>query len=206
MRPPYEKGRYITLLGHPIGPQGPKPLATSFYERAEFKAGGIAVALTALFNDAVLNMAQERTVGIVSGIGAGNLVDCFLCPSVEQRFLLGRIFNRHDFSEKCIDTRPDRNTVSTFDRYGLPARMARLKYALLGGVFVCTDTVSSVTKMATGQNPIPSLMISASLYARLYSGYHRFNRVAKGDWVIVDMPEPEKQREGIPALTPAMTQ
>ncbi len=206
MPPSYEKGRYITLLGHPIGPKGPKSLVTSFHERAEFKAGGVVVALAAVFNNAVLNMAQEQTVGIVSEIGAGNLLNCFLCPSVEQWLFLGRIFNRHDFSEKCIDTRPDRNTVPTFDRYGLPARIARLKYATLGGAFVCVNTVSSVAKMVTGQNPIPNLMSSASLYMRLYSGYDRFNKVAKGDWVIVDMPEPEKQREGIPALTPAMTQ
>lgn len=56
--------------------------------------------------------------------------------------------------------------------------------------------------LAGGGNPTESVLGGAGEVARLVSGYRRFNKIAKGEWMIVDMPEPRKSTERVPGFIP----
>lgn len=77
------------------------------------------------------------------------------------------------------------------------------RYGALLGLYTTVQIPFLIGDLAAGKNPAFRLAGRSGELARLVSGYRRFNNIAKGEWMIVDMPEPEKAPERAPNLRPA---
>lgn len=198
-RPIFEPGRYITLMGDPIGPRGPKPLLLSLPKRTEVQVAVGALGLTALFNKVAIQATEllsEEAAEMenLSAVTIGNLVAVATTRAYEKHvFLPKNGFGKNLIDTKCIDTKPGPDTPPSTDKYGLQAQEARGDYGIFAGVCAFLYGFSAVS---TGSSD-PLLLASGSgQLARIFSGYQRFDNIAKGKWQIVDMPEPEKAPEG----------
>jgi hypothetical protein len=209
MRPEFEPNRYITLMGDPIGPHGPKPLLLSLPKRAEVQTAVGALGLTALFNHfavqatEILTEAQAEQ-GALESVVMTNAVTIPLVRYIERKLLLpDGGFSESDLAEKCVDTHPDKTTLPSTQKYGLSALSMKHWYRGLLGIYTLVQIPFVITDLAAGGNPTLRLAARSGELARLVSGYRRFNKIAKGEWMVVDMPEPEKAPERAPNLRPA---
>lgn len=197
-RPIFEPGRYITLMGDPIGPRGPKPLLLSLPKRTEVQVAVGALGLTALFNKLAVQATgliseEAAEMGTLRTVTIGNLVAITMTRVFEKHAILSNHgFKKTLLDTKCIDTKPGPDTPPSTDKYGLQAQEARGDYGIFAGVCAFLYGFSAVS---TGSSD-PLLLASGSgQLTRIFSGYRRFDNIAKGKWQIVDMPEPEKAPE-----------
>ena len=92
-------------------------------------------------------------------------------------------------SKLCIDTQPDRNTPPTKPDQLSKAKLSRAMYGIWATVSLGYDCYRGINNP---QNIITDALSDLSIYTRFYKGFERFNKVAKGEWVIVDLPPREK--------------
>lgn len=210
MQPEWEKGRYITLTGDPIGPDGqPEKLRTSFYKAADIQAAGVATALTAVVA-AVMGNPPVLILLIQGLIMATNLHTIALDRCSEKKAgFFDSGFSEEDIKTKCIDTRPDNKTPPMPERYRLAAKNVHLNSMMMLGLGAMLNLSGSVLSGITAIGLLAGMAYSTlaltSLHTRNALYAHRFNKVAKGDWVIVDMPKPKAVKETAqePAMLPA---
>ncbi|HRC26277.1 MAG TPA: hypothetical protein PKX87_02475 [Alphaproteobacteria bacterium] len=209
MRPEFEPNRFITLMGDPIGAQGPKPLLLSLPKRTEVQVAVGALGLTALFNHfavqatELLTEAQAEQGALETVVMTNTIVVPFV-RYFERKLLLPRSgFSESDLAEKCVDTRPDQTTLPSTQKYGFKALSMKYRYGGWLGVIALVQTPFTIMDLAAGENPALHLAARSGELTRLLSGYRRFNKIAKGEWMIVDMPEPEKVPDRNPVLRPA---
>ncbi|PJB73471.1 MAG: hypothetical protein CO093_00500 [Alphaproteobacteria bacterium CG_4_9_14_3_um_filter_47_13] len=198
MPPEWEKDRYISLLGDPIGADGkPEKLRTSFYKAADVQAVGLSIALSALLTTA-LQQSLETVLFFSAVMVACNLsVLAEKGRNYEYERLMRSGFSRENIEEKCIDKKPDGRTALTLNRYGIPVEEAKRFYLIDFGMNFTFNIATTCLSPAFGAMWTLGCL---GLYTREASGINRFNKVAKGDWVIVDRPAPKPVQEKKPAL------
>lgn len=202
--PEWEQGRYISLLGDPIGRDG-KPLSAlkSTLSNTDGKTLGIATtlesALLTKFNTSLDEVMFYSLLTLASG--------AFFCRQGRdfETNCLTRIFN-NAMLEKCIDTRPDANVFPTLDKYVLKATEAKFLYCFMEvatpvlGVML-SGTLSGLVGMPQQLTASLSGYPICAEMARALSGYNRFGKVLTGDHIIVDMPKPKPVEEKVETLS-----
>lgn len=198
--PQWEEGRYVSLLGDPIGADGkPEPLHTSFYKAADFKTAGVAAVLSAMLNTAM--QASPEMAALTAVVGNVMGLTFFRFCERGARYIAGAGFTVDDIDTKCIDIRPDRNTLPTLNRYGIPAHISKSAYGAVTLLGLLNDTLhiaGSFNAMATLDSRIS---IDSSMFMRGLNGYSLFDKVVSGEYVIVDMPKPKPVEEKVGALS-----
>ena len=175
----------------------------------ELKATGIALA----FNLLAMPASESNSLAIVVGSVAG-----FMFATAAGR-LLSKIENMTLFGRQadtlCIDKNPDAKTPPTSPTHVENARYLRMKYlpltALVGLKTAFVTTIPLFASQVTAPIPTGIYMLlgfllaqTATLAVDFGSAAHRFNKVAKGDWAIVDTPKKveEKKTVEIPNAVP----
>lgn len=185
----FEEGRYITLDGRAIDAN----CQPEHWLRHEFNNTGnhATIALAALSKI----LYTESSFGIP--LTASLLVKAPL--KMGEHFMLKLHFGKAAPTTLCIDTRPDQKTVPVSQYAPAVHKMSRfhqINTAICGGIpIILTAQLSSFFPSATEY----LLLCSSSAYAAGFSdslnGAARFNKVAKGEWAIVNWPSPKKVTE-----------
>lgn len=193
MRPTYEEGRYITLMGDPIGPNGPASPTDpkSFWKCPDIKTTGVVTALCATFNAAAGQPdADVLNATLMCAFFGG--VDVLMWRAIQKIHMSFSGLKDAVNESKCIDTRPDRTTPPTLERYGLAAHRVKKTSASLTGVLVAIDALAFFSKAAGSPIAAANFMANSTVkYARILGAWKRFDKVSTGEWVIVDMPKPQ---------------
>ena len=200
--PEWEKGRYISLLGDPIGRDGkPESALKSSFKNADGQALGLTSVLGVLSMIELIN--GDGSIDPFSGtvLGALNLG---IRRKRETEFLK-KNFGDAAITTKCIDTRPDSNTIPTLEKNGVGVLKTSKDYTsnvvsrtvMYPVFFSLVAPFSSDPRMLA----ITAITMLSGEFARDFSGIRRFNKVLSGDHVIVDMPKPKPVEEKVEALS-----
>jgi hypothetical protein len=191
--------RYIRLNGDPHD----LPAAASFFMAADVQAGAITAVVGAGLT--LKNLGSESWGILAPIIGQWVPLYGYTRRRTDKR-ILDKGFSELEIETKRIDTCPDENTPPTVGLYGLKAVKVKqsatrdmttniVMGALAAAGLYALDRpdISFYAGTILALNIIPS-------FVREFSIARRFNKVAKGEWVIVDMPEPEKVPEAEPVF------
>ncbi|HQX27391.1 MAG TPA: hypothetical protein PKX38_05570 [Alphaproteobacteria bacterium] len=193
--PVWEKDRYIDFLGDPIGSDGKHISGVSSVISPSVLHPVGAMGVLGTFHTLVF---EENPHGVDAAmyfvIGAG----WAFVKKLRNSDCLEQIFDEAA-KNKCIDTKPDEHTISTLDKYGLKAEEAASLYRL--GIFLHSFLFSFGLVAPNSYQARAISVIGAGGIANDVRGYRRFNKIAKGEWVIVDMPEPLKVKEKVPVMS-----
>lgn len=194
--------RYITLSGD----KPYTPLRKAFFQAADFKAGLMASGLGFAYYGQK-DPDPASAVGAVIAIFTINTLIAGLVR-VYEKFHIHSPFKNENL---CIDTQPDKDTPLTKPEHLVMASRGKFSYAALGTISLVMDSY----RIATGVSVVDTVLFRAAECTRCYQGYERYDKIIKGDWVIVDMPpiekvmqkETQKSREPglmlpVPSLTP----
>jgi hypothetical protein len=179
--------RYITLLGDQIH-RGP---VASFVTAPDFQVAGLTAAFVAVAGR-VAGLSEQEIVASTAACFGLNVLDSALCRFLDERIALRHIIPNNDsfFVESstlenlCIDTQPDEaEKIESLVQHSRGISISMLGYCLFG-------LIQSVLSIGLGK-----VINDASHFTRLYNGFRRFNKLAKGEWAIVTMPPPEAVRK-----------
>lgn len=196
--------RYINLSGDRIH----TPLRRAFFQAADFKAGLLASGLSFAYYGM---RTDDLVLPIASGITT-ILMNAFICAAIrafEYTFVNVATFGKT--GTLCIDTMPDKNTPPPKASHIQHASYARsLYFGMIAGGVVLDGFRIATGSLASG---VDRSLMSFGQYTRYINGYNRFNKLAKGEWVIVDMPPVEKtqpapakaKEQAAPTLAPVRT-
>ncbi len=186
--PVWEKDRYTDFFGNPIRRDCQRE--TGFWpllSPSAINSAGATVVFTGLakleFGDDFYNL--DLLVGPVAGTGA------LLYFKKDEVKKLNEVFS-NAVENKCIDTNPKQGTFQSMQKYGQAAADMREQYKsglysdflwLAGGIGLLCASSGFVGANAS------SIFVARSVSD--VSSYRRFNKIAEGEWAIVDWPHPE---------------
>lgn len=188
--------RYIKFNGDKIHSSRLQAFAESVGVKAMGISALIAGTLTTAFNHEAATTIGNTAIALMGGFVALSSYECLS----EPRIL--RPFSEDVIETKAIDTAPDEKTPPSVDKYGPSATQSK-NMALFYTIF---NTVISVLapKLILPDKPSSEAMLGAALTAAPFfvvsiteslSAWNRFNKISTGEWVVVDMPTPEKIAE-----------
>lgn len=194
-----DKNRYIQLNGDPIH----QPLWKSFWQAPDII---YPVIMTAFATAATAAAGSDASVtAAVSGINGFLFGSIF--SRVIERFILTSDFFHSSFGrnfEGCIDKNPDNATPPTKPEH--IDRSSTVSFVLgtmatVAGIMELPDILRTAFSLAASpeQADLSRLFFEISALARILRygcASHRFARVARGDWAILDhTPEKKKQEQ-----------
>lgn len=190
--------RYITLFGDDIQD---KNLAKQILKSDSTLAAGSAVGLdsflqTAIFQDD-FSLSSAIFVFAFNELIVRNRVQ-MINPYI--------LFNT-DINKTCIDKYPSpEQSATSISKYGIAINDAKERFkftsSIVTGSMSCIAGAFTVAGLVTGsQSPMETQSFLSTMFTNTAllvstdaSAWHRFNKLAKGDWAIVDMPEGRKQQ------------
>ena len=188
-KPPSE--RYITLAGDPVH----KKLRECFHQAADTKAALGATALVALIYS---QLWPEQTLSAIAEIATANFLllmvgRLVIDPLATMNFGKAR-------KNKCIDTAPTHGTSPILGKHNQAIEEAFVMHSTYGVMAACLPLAIPAIATYKGLPVTSDIIISlsggaAAALTRSLSGIHRFYKVTKGDWIIVDTPPKEKVAE-----------
>ena len=197
--------RYITLLGE----RPHASLTARFMAAADIKVAALSVAALALY--AKTAGGGQAGFWLALAIASGGASLCLMRGYLENTLLFGGdgiihgiklAFGRDALERKAIDRRPDPEIAAcSRETYRQQIRFTKEMYmaGAFGPSFVAA--VCGVVAAGTGIPPVGFVTIAvAAAIVRTVQGAYRFNKLAKGEWAIVDMPA-EKETKQAPAST-----
>ncbi|MBX2833408.1 MAG: hypothetical protein KTR28_00385 [Micavibrio sp.] len=192
--------RYITLLGDPIH----NSIGASLLKGSDLKLAALAPAFSAVCAE-IMGDPEKSPVSMALSVLHNNISGFLLSRFIMEKFATNRfneknslLIGKKELSSLCIDKFPDPETaVKSVTKYGLAIQRARLIYGIYGGVDIAWSAGGAIAWSAAGdlQGAAGALSSYAVELSRSCKGLHRFNQCAKGNWAIVDMPDPEKVTE-----------
>lgn len=172
--------RYITLTGDRLH----TPLRRAFFQAADFKAGLIASAINFSYYGL---RSDDLVMPFAFGVGALAL-NCMysgvwrIADAITRRSMFG------SGAGLCIDTRPDSNTPPPSASHIAMARYMRGCYCFWTAAAGAFDAYGLSSLTGNLEEKFDAATYSASTYTRFYNGFQRFNKIARGEWVIVSTP------------------
>jgi hypothetical protein len=180
--------RYQTLQGD----RAHTPLASAFFQAADFKTGLAATAACYAVNSLILKSPDAVSLTIACALA--NTLNSGIVRLVENYFLFPQAGLDH--KNKAIDTTPGQDTPPNSPDTKLKATRAYQFYQLYLGISLATDLI-------LGAN-LQNAFSSVASYTRQFKGMMRFNRVANDHWAIIDTPPPQKVAETKEEKMPSM--
>ncbi|MEM7651319.1 MAG: hypothetical protein AAF204_04470 [Pseudomonadota bacterium] len=110
----------------------------------------------------------------------------------DDGFLLGSSESLREF---CVDKFPEpEDVINSHNKHGEKIHNARFYYALLLATDLLVTLATSIGQMVKGSPDgyINYIAVRSVDITRMFQGFRRFNKLAKGQWAIVDTPPPEK--------------
>jgi hypothetical protein len=186
--PKWEKDRYINFLGDPIGSDG-KPASgiSSLITPSFLNPAGSAVTLAGLCK---LAFQQGADLGLLAHAGFGVVLGYM--HQYAHSDSLRDIF-KDAFDNKCIDLKPDKNTIPSIHKYGASVEDVKDLY----GKGVAIHLLFLGIGLLASRHPV-GLVFSQYMVSGLIEEIRIrsiFVKVAEGEAVIVDMPEPLRVME-----------
>ncbi|MCB9991027.1 MAG: hypothetical protein H6867_06570 [Rhodospirillales bacterium] len=192
--------RYITLLGE----RPYASLTSKFMAAADHKAFALSLGAMAALYAVLVN--PDTVFSVIMGGAVGTGIINVGIRSLENHVLFGKegsvypAFGRRALEEKAIDKRPSAE-VATRSRvkYARQIDFSQDVYKSASQSLPVTAALSCLIGVTAGA-PILTVMSLAVVPAtvRCLSGFYRFNKLAKGEWAVVDMPA-EKQKQETPS-------
>ena len=192
--------RYETLQGDPIHTNSIVAVLTG----DDVKAMGISAVFSVAAYSNFSNEPQAMASLLVSH-ALGGILHITLGRSLFDRVNLKKLFvfnedgyNSHSLKDLCVDKYPTAEmAIKSQTKFGLGIRQVRKAYASDLVFFSGYCAFTGVLHVPSGQldEAIYGTLSLAAILTRTYQGFNRFNKLAKGEWAIVDTPESEKAPE-----------
>lgn len=198
-----QQKRYITLTGEPVHATRAQVLTHSPVVQA--------AGLTALFNIASNPYLIPETM-LLSALGSAAGFLALTTLSSAHSYLETRFSFGPSYKNLCIDKAPDKNTPPTSPKHLDASKQIRclhlftttsmsLKTVLLASMpfLLMRYPIMGDTQFILTLPAISSFAACGAVH--FGSMFNRFNKVAKGDWVISDLPKKkEEAKEQVPVL------
>jgi hypothetical protein len=194
--PDWQKGRFLTLFGNPIGPDGEIP---RYLDRNDT----VSVASTGLSGAVLVNFPAEEALS-VTGVFSGVALFCSKQSKDFYERSIVRMFGDATI-DKCIDTKPDEQTAPTSKENMLRAEALAKIYgkgrnSYGGQLILLAGAGGLVTPIAA----CAGIATAGPFFWRAHDAHKRFDNVSTGKWAIVDMPKLEKAQQAVPDILPGV--
>lgn len=198
------KNQYETLYGD----KPRTPLRWAFFTAADFKAGALATLGYGLYGSYTNDPAMQEDT---SHLLLYNIFASLFVRGMERIALVGdrfelspnQGFSAEELKEKVINKNPtDKERQASVSKYGLKIRRSQFLYGLFLGVQTLFTGVHIGRLMVNPSDngalspPLAVAGANVAYIARTVNGLRRFNKLASGEWAIVDRPKPEEVKEG----------
>lgn len=187
-------------MGDPVAYGIPSQIG-AFFRRNDVVATGMAVTFAAIAAEVAMPGGNAAMAAAVQVFGDSAL-RAIGSRLFERYFFLSTFFPNSTIASKCINTDPDQVSPKTVAKWGFAARILKRTYTLeTAGLMFTTGTDIIVASM-NGTPRLDTLVDQADQIVSLtrgFSGWHRWNKVANGEWTIDDRgPPPERAKENMP--------
>lgn len=181
--PFWEEGRYLDVLGDPIGSDCKSDPGVMGWKSPITQTCVLGeLALVGLFKNLDYSLAVFPALGWAGG---------WVFKKVMREGL------GEQFSKACIDTKPEETAIRLEEH---KADAKKIVEACNRGL-ITMGALTGAGYMLVNFGPGPYLLAAGSSVFLCYLEYRKiFNKIAKGEWMIVEMPRPLPQEEKAPVM------